>query len=357
MPRRLPRWARRWNTSKPTWASTPLSSGRGASPAREAPPMTRRRVVVTGMGVITPIGMGKEPFWAGLMEARSGVGRISRFDASGFDTRIAAEVRDFDPAAFMEKKEVRRNDRFVQFAYAATRMALDDAHFTITAQNAGQVGVLIGSGIGGAETWENQHQILLERGPGRVSPFFIPMIIVNMAAGIVSILTGAKGPNIAVVTACATGGNAIGDAMRIIQRGEATAMLAGGTEAAITPLSVAGFCSMKAMSTRNDEPAKASRPFDAKRDGFVMGEGAGMVLLDELDDRPPVRCRRRGGADHVRPGAPAPGAAPNDQLRVSRPGVRSGLHPQRASLSGSRRCDVQCLRLWRAQRHPDRPQV
>jgi len=245
--------------------------------------MTRRRVVVTGVGVITPIGIGKETFWAGLMEARSGVGRISRFDASGFDTRIAAEVRDFDPAAFMEKKEVRRNDRFVQFAYAATRMALDDAHFTITAQNAGQVGVLIGSGIGGAETWENQHQILLERGPGRVSPFFIPMIIVNMAAGIVSILTGAKGPNIAVVTACATGGNAIGDAMRIIQRGEATAMLAGGTEAAITPLSVAGFCSMKAMSTRNDEPAKASRPFDAKRDGFVMGEGAGMVLLEELE--------------------------------------------------------------------------
>ncbi|TMI73615.1 MAG: beta-ketoacyl-ACP synthase II [Bacillati bacterium ANGP1] len=245
--------------------------------------MTRRRVVVTGMGVITPIGIGKESFWAGLMEARSGVGRISRFDASGYDTRIAAEVRDFDPAAFMEKKEVRRNDRFVQFAYAATRLALEDAHFTITAQNAGQVGVLIGSGIGGAETWENQHQILLERGPGRVSPFFIPMIIVNMAAGIVSILTGAKGPNSAVVTACATGGNAVGDAMRIIQRGEATAMLAGGTEAAITPLSVAGFCSMKAMSTRNDEPAKASRPFDAKRDGFVMGEGAGMVLLEELE--------------------------------------------------------------------------
>jgi len=235
------------------------------------------------MGVITPIGIGKETFWAGLMAARSGVGRISRFDASGFDTRIAAEVRDFDPAAFMEKKEVRRNDRFVQFAYAAARMALDDAQFTITAQNAGQVGVLIGSGIGGAETWENQHQILLERGPGRVSPFFIPMIIVNMAAGIVSILTGAKGPNIAVVTACATGGNAVGDAMRIIQRGEATAMLAGGTEAAITPLSVAGFCSMKAMSTRNDEPAKASRPFDAQRDGFVMGEGAGMVLLEELE--------------------------------------------------------------------------
>src|SRR2546428_4467066 len=203
--------------------------------------MTRRRVVVTGMGVITPIGIGKESFWAGLMEARSGVGRISRFDASGYDTRIAAEVRDFDPAAFMEKKEVRRNDRFVQFAYAATRLALDDAHFTITAQNAGQVGVLIGSGIGGAETWENQHQILLERGPGRVSPFFIPMIIVNMAAGLGSTLTGAKGPNNAVVTACATGRHSGSQSTRIIQRCAATAMLAGGTEAAITPCIVAGF--------------------------------------------------------------------------------------------------------------------
>jgi len=245
--------------------------------------MTRRRVVVTGVGVISPIGIGKERFWASLMEGRSGVGLITRFDASGFDTKIAAEVRDFDPAAFLEKKDVRRNDRFVQFAYGATRLALDDARFTITPQNAGQVGILIGSGIGGAETWESQHTILLERGPSRVSPFFVPMIIVNTAAGIVSILTGAKGPNLALVTACATGGNAIGDAARIIQRGEATAMLAGGTEAAITPLSVAGFCSMKAMSTRNDEPTKASRPFDAKRDGFVMGEGAGIVLLEELE--------------------------------------------------------------------------
>ncbi len=242
-----------------------------------------RGVVVTGIGVISPIGTGKDVFWAGLMAGRSGVARIARFDPSGFDTTIAAEVRDFDAGAYMEKKEVRRNDRFVQFAYAAARMALEDARFTITPQNAGQVGVLIGSGIGGAETWENQHQILLERGPGRVSPFFIPMIIVNMAAGVISILTGAKGPNGAVVTACATGGNAIGDAMRLIQRGEATAMMAGGTEAAITPLSVAGFCSMKAMSTRNDEPTKAVRPFDAKRDGFVMGEGAGVVLLEELE--------------------------------------------------------------------------
>lgn len=244
---------------------------------------TQRRVVVTGVGVVSPIGIGKDRCWASLMEGRSGVDRISRFDPSGFDTQIAAEVRDFDPADYMEKKDIRRNDRFVQFAYAATRTALDDARFAITKQNAGQVGVLIGSGIGGAETWEEQHRTLLERGPNRVSPFFIPMIIVNMAAGVVSILLGAKGPNSAVVTACATGGNAIGDAARLIQRGEAVAMLAGGSEATITPLSVAGFCSMKAMSTRNDEPQRACRPFDAERDGFVMGEGAGIVVLEELE--------------------------------------------------------------------------
>lgn len=245
--------------------------------------MTARRVVITGLGVVSPIGIGPDRFWAALMAGRSGIDRITRFDTTGFDTTIAAEVRDFDPTAFMEKKEVRRNDRFVQFAYAAARMALDDAKFRITAQNAGQVGVIIGSGIGGAGTWEEEHATLLRRGPGRVSPFFIPMIIINMASGVISILTGAKGPNSSVVTACATSGNTIGDAMRIIQRGEATAMLAGGSEAAITPLSVAGFCSMKAMSTRNHEPQKASRPFDAKRDGFVMGEGAGVALLEELE--------------------------------------------------------------------------
>lgn len=241
------------------------------------------RVAITGMGVVSPIGIGKDPFWDSLIAGRSGVDRISRFDPSQFDTQIAAEVRDFDPADYMDKKEVRRNDRFVHFAYAASRMALDDAGFAITPHNAGQVGVLIGSGIGGAATWEEQHRILLERGPGRVSPFFVPMIIVNMASGIVSILTGAKGPNSSVVTACATGGNAIGDAARIIQRGEAVAMLAGGSEAAITRLSMAGFTSMKATSTRNDAPQKASRPFDAQRDGFVMGEGAGIVLLEDLE--------------------------------------------------------------------------
>lgn len=244
---------------------------------------TQHRVAVTGVGVVSPIGIGKDRFWESLTAGRSGVGRITRFDVTGWDTQIAAEVRDFDPSQWMERKEIRRNDRFVQFAYAASRLALDDARFTITRQNGPRVGVLIGSGIGGAETWEEQHRTLLERGPHRVSPFFIPMIIINMAAGVVSILLGARGPNASVVTACATGGNAIGDATRIIQRGEADAMLAGGSEATITPLSLAGFISMKAMSTRNDAPERASRPFDAARDGFIMGEGAGVVLLENLE--------------------------------------------------------------------------
>lgn len=244
---------------------------------------TQHRVAVTGIGVVSPIGIGKDRFWESLVAGRSGVGRITRFDVTGWDTQIAAEVRDFDPLQWMERKEVRRNDRFVQFAYAASRLALDDAQFAITRENAPRVGILIGSGIGGAETWEEQHRILIEKGPNRVSPFFIPMIIINMASGVVSILLGARGPNASVVTACATGGNAIGDATRIIQRGEADAMLAGGSEATITPLSLAGFVSMKAMSRRNDAPERASRPFDADRDGFVMGEGSGVVLLENLD--------------------------------------------------------------------------
>lgn len=242
-----------------------------------------RRVVVTGLGVVSPVGIGTDTFWNSLMEGRSGVRRITTFDPSALDTQIAAEVPDFDPTDFMDRKEARRNDRFVQFGYAASRLALDDAQLAITPQNAARVGVLIGSGIGGAITWEEQYTILQTRGPSRVSPFFIPMIILNMASGVTSILTGAKGPNTCVSTACATGGNAIGDAMRLIQRGDADAMIAGGTEAAITPLSVAGFCSMKAMSTRNADPQRAARPFDATRDGFVMGEGAGVVILEALE--------------------------------------------------------------------------
>ncbi len=245
--------------------------------------MAGRRVVITGVGVLTPIGIGKDRFWNAMMEGRSGVGPIRSFDASRYPTRIAAEILDFDPLDWMDRKDAKRNDRFVQFAIAASRMALDDAGFRVTAENADRVGVVIGSGIGGAITWEEQHKVLLTRGPDRVSPFFIPMLIINMASGVVSILTGARGPNTAPVTACATGAHAIGDAFRIIQRGEADVMIAGGTEAAITELSVAGFCAMKAMSTRNDEPQRAVRPFDAHRDGFVMGEGAGVVILEALE--------------------------------------------------------------------------
>ncbi len=248
-----------------------------------------RRVVVTGLGVVSPVGIGADRFWNAMMEGRSGVGRITAWDPTGLETQIAAEVRDFDPTDFMDRKEVRRNDRFVLFAYAAARMALEDSGLAITPGNAPRVGVLIGSGIGGAITWEEQTRILETKGPHRVSPFFIPNVIMNMASGVVSILTGAKGPNSSVVTACASGGNAIGDAMRIIQRGDADAMIAGGTEAAITRLSVAGFCAMKAMSTRNDDPARAVRPFDATRDGFVMGEGAGVVVLEALE-----HAERRG---------------------------------------------------------------
>lgn len=243
----------------------------------------RRRVAVTGLGVVSPIGVGHQEFWAAMLEGRSGVDVITAFDASGYATRIAAEVRGFDALAFMDRKEARRNDRFVQFAYAAGRMALDDAGYSITPANATRIGVMIGSGIGGATTWEEQHRQLLLKGPERVSPFFVPMIISNMASGVTSILTGAKGPSSCVVTACATGGNAIGDATRMIERGDVDAMLAGGAEAAITPLAVAGFCSMRAMSTRNEDPRRASRPFDAGRDGFVIGEGAGVVLLEALE--------------------------------------------------------------------------
>lgn len=249
----------------------------------------QRRVALTGVGAVTPIGTGKEALWNGLMEGRSGVRRITHFDPTAYPTQIAGEVPDFDPSAYLDRKEVRRNDRFVHFAVAATRLALEDAGFAITPRNADTVGVIIGSGIGGARTWEEQHTVLLQRGPGRVSPFFVPMMIINMAPGIVSMQVGARGPNFSIVSACATGGHSIGEAFRQIQRGDATAMLCGGAEATLTPLSLAGFCTMKAMSTRNDAPEKAVRPFDADRDGFVMGEGAGMVLLEEWD-----HAERRG---------------------------------------------------------------
>lgn len=245
--------------------------------------MQDRRVVITGMGVITPVGNTVEEFWASLVAGKGGAGPITRFDASKHTCKIAAELKDFDLGNYIEAREGRRMDPFVQYAVAASKMAIDDSELQITDENAHRVGVLVGSGIGGVDTWETQHKILLEKGPGRVSPFFVPMLIANMGAGQISILFGAKGPNSTVVTACTTGTNAVGDAFEVIKRGDADAMITGGAEAAIYPLSCAGFCSAQAFSLRNDDPEHASRPFDAKRDGFVMGEGAGILMLEDLE--------------------------------------------------------------------------
>jgi 3-oxoacyl-[acyl-carrier-protein] synthase II len=242
-----------------------------------------KRVVVTGLGAITPIGNTLSDYWEGLMNGRNGIGPITLFDASRHDCQIAGEVKGFDPQAYMDRKEAKRMDRFAQFAVSASKQALADAGFVITDLNAEQVGVIIGTGIGGLKVMEDQQEIYLSRGPDRCSPFMVPMMIANMAAGLTAIHTGAKGPNNCTVTACAAGSNAIGDAFRLVQRGYAQAMICGGTEAAVTPLSVAGFCACKAMSTRNDDPAHASRPFDRDRDGFVLGEGAGILILEELE--------------------------------------------------------------------------
>ena len=246
-------------------------------------PRDRRRVVVTGMGVVSPVGIGLDAFWSALVEGRSGIGPITRFDASGLECRIAGEVREFQPEQFMDRKEARRTDRFAQFALAASLMALRDAGLDESRPLGSRAGVVIGSGIGGMDTWEAGHRTLLERGPGRVSPFTVPMMIPNMAAGLVSIRFGAEGPNRCTVSACASGADAIGDAFRIIQRGDADLMLAGGTEAAITPFAIAAFAAAKSLSTRNDDPPRASRPFDRDRDGFVMGEGAGILVLEALE--------------------------------------------------------------------------
>ncbi len=241
-----------------------------------------KRVVVTGMDAITPIGNSLEEYWAGLVAGRSGTARITLFDPSQHASQIAAEVKGFDPGEFLDKKEVRRMDRFSQFAVIAGQRALKHAGLEITDLNAEQIGTCIGSGIGGLKVLEDQQEIYLTRGPSRCSPFMIPMMIANMAAGLTAIHTGAKGPSTCPVTACAAGSNAIGDAFRLIQNGYAQAMICGGTEAAVTPLSVAGFSSARALSTRNDDPATASRPFDKTRDGFVIGEGAGILILEEL---------------------------------------------------------------------------
>ncbi|MGK5512158.1 beta-ketoacyl-ACP synthase II [Brevibacillus formosus] len=243
----------------------------------------KRRVVITGVGVVSPVGNDAQTFWNSLLEGKSGIDRVAAFDASDYPTQIAGEVKNFDPEQYMDKKDIRRTDRFVQFGLAAAKMAVEDAKLEITPENAERVGVYIGSGIGGLTTWEEQHSVLLEKGPRRVSPFFIPMLIANMASGAVSIQYGAKGPTSSAITACATGTNAIGDALRLIQFDHADVMIAGGAEATVRPMAFAGFCSAKAMSTRNDEPQKASRPFDKDRDGFVMGEGAGVLILEELE--------------------------------------------------------------------------
>ncbi len=242
-----------------------------------------RRVVVTGVGLITPIGIGNRPSWKGLLEGHSGAGPITLFDASRHTTRFACEVKGFDATNWVEKKDIKKMDRFVQFAVAAAQFALEDAGLTIERSFADRVGVYIGSGIGGFATIEREHETMLKSGPRRISPFFIPAAIINLASGWVSIRTGAKGPNSATATACATSGHAVGDSFRLIQRGDADVMIAGGSEAAITALAVGGFCAMRALSTRNDAPEKASRPFDKDRDGFVMGEGAGIVVLEERE--------------------------------------------------------------------------
>jgi len=241
------------------------------------------RVVVTGMGVISPVGSGLDNYWSSLIAGESGIDKITHFNADEYDSQIAGEVKDFDAKDYMDRKEAKRMDKFAQFAVGAAKMAVDDAELEIDEGNSERIGVLIGSGIGGMETFEAQAKRLVKRGPGRISPFFIPMMIANMASGQVSIHTGAKGPNTTTVSACASGTNAIGDAFEIIQRGDADIMITGGAEASVTPLSYAGFCAMKAMSTRNDDPQRASRPFDAERDGFVMGEGSGVLILEKLE--------------------------------------------------------------------------
>ena len=242
------------------------------------------RVVITGLGAITPIGIGKEDFWKGLLEGRNGIARITRFDAEGFDAQIAGEVKDFDPTAYIDKKESKRMDRCTQFAVAAARLAIEDAGLELDKENLERIGTFVGTGIGGMETMHSQYEKFFAKGPSRISPFFVPMMIPNMPAGQVSIVYHLHGPSSCMATACATGTNCIGDAFRVIQRGDADVMIAGGTEAAISQAPVAGFSAMKALCTdHNDDPEHASRPFDKNRSGFVMGEGAGLVVLESLE--------------------------------------------------------------------------
>ncbi len=248
-----------------------------------------RRVVVTGVGLLSSVGTGTEETWHSIRNGASGICRITAFDPSAFNCQIAGEVKNFDPAVYIEKKEIKKMGRFIQFAIAATDFALKSSGLTVSPDMAERVGVYIGSGIGGFEVIEREHKILLERGPGRISPFFIPATIINLASGYVSIRTGAKGPNSATATACTSSAHAIGDSYKIIQRGDADVMICGGTEAAVTPMSVGGFAAMRALSQRNNEPQRASRPWDRDRDGFVIGEGSGIVVIEELE-----YAKRRG---------------------------------------------------------------
>jgi 3-oxoacyl-[acyl-carrier-protein] synthase II len=242
----------------------------------------RRRVVVTGMGLVIPIGIGVEIAWKNACAGKSGIGPLTRFDTNGFETKIAGEVKNFNPELYIDKKEIKKMDLFIHYAIAATKEALDDARLAITAENSERIGVIVGTGLGGLPSIERYHKVLLEKGPGRITPFFIPMLIANLASGQIAIQFGPKGPNTCVVTACATGAHCIGDAFRAIVYGDAEAMITGGTEANITPLTIGGFNAMKAISTRNDEPEKACRPFEKNRDGFVVAEGAGILILEEL---------------------------------------------------------------------------
>jgi 3-oxoacyl-[acyl-carrier-protein] synthase II len=242
-----------------------------------------RRVVITGIGLLSSVGPGTEETWRAVKEGHSGIGPITQFDATAFNCRIAGEVKDFDPARWIEKKEIKKMARFIQFAVAASEFAMESCGLKVTDDISEQVGVYIGSGIGGFEVIEREHRNLLEKGPGRISPFFIPATIINLASGYVSIRTGAKGPNSATATACTTSAHAVGDSYKIIERGDADVMICGGAEACITPLGVGGFAAMRALSQRNDDPQRASRPWDKHRDGFVIGEGAGILILEELE--------------------------------------------------------------------------
>jgi len=243
----------------------------------------KRRVVITGVGLVTPCGIGIDNVWQDIINGKSGISRITRFDTTNFETKIAGEVKNFNPEDYIPPKDIRRMDLFIQYCLAATKIAINDAGLDMKKEDSERVGVVVGTGLGGLPTLEKYHSILLERGPGRISPFFIPMLIANLAPGHIAMQHGIKGPNLCIVTACATGAHSIGDAFRIIQYGDADVMVAGGTEANLTPLTVGGFNAMKALSRRNDEPEKASRPFDKDRDGFVVAEGSGIIIMEELE--------------------------------------------------------------------------